>query len=440
MTRDEILSTVKNEKIEVVRLWFTDILGRLKGFSLRVEDLPRALDEGIGFDGSSVEGFVRIEESDLLAFPDTDTFILLPEEFGGVRTAVMICDILYPDGEHFESDPRFVLRNMLEQAKAQGFEHFYVGPELEYFYFPSEKEPIPLDSGGYFDILPLNKSAHARKETFITLRELGIELEVSHHEVAKSQHELDFRYDDALNIADTIQIAKVIVKEVARKNGLYASFIPKPIFGENGSGFHIHQSLFTDSENAFYDKNDPYNLSDIAKHYIAGLLKHSEEITAITNQWVNSYKRLVPGYEAPAYISWGRKNRSALVRVPAFKPHRWKSCRVEYRAPDPACNQYLVFAVMLAAGLDGIQQKYPLTKPIELDIYTMHPDEREKHGIKSLPDSLFSAVQKMEHSELVRKTLGDTLFTKYIANKKAEWERYRVQVTDYELREYLPTL
>ncbi|MCD6595466.1 glutamine synthetase [bacterium] len=446
MIRDEVLSTVKNEKIEVVRLWFTDVLGMLKGFSLRVEDLPRALDEGIGFDGSSVEGFVRIEESDLLAFPDTDTFALLPAEFGGVRTAVMICDILYPDSTHFESDPRFVLRNMLKQAKSKGFEHYYVGPELEYFYFQSDSQPVPLDAGGYFDILPMDKSAQARKETFIALRNFGIDLEVSHHEVAKSQHELDFRYNDALLMADTIQIAKVIVKEIARKYGLYASFMPKPIFGENGSGFHVHQSLFTNSQNAFYlqrahlDKNDTYNLSDVAKYYIAGLLKHSEEITAITNQWVNSYKRLVPGYEAPAYISWGRKNRSALVRVPAFKPQHSNSCRAEYRAPDPACNQYLAFAVMLAAGLEGIQQKYPLSKPIELDIYTMHRDEREKQGITSLPDSLYSAVQKMENSKLVRKTLGDALFDKYIANKKAEWERYRVQVTDYELREYLPHL
>ena len=440
MLRDELLVEVKNSEIEVVRLWFTDVLGMLKGFSLRVEDLPRALDEGIGFDGSSVEGFVRIEESDLLLLPDLSTFTLLPAEFGGVRTAVMICDIVYPDGTAFESDPRFVLRNTLEHAKSFKFEHFYVGPELEYFYFPSESEPVPLDSGGYFDILPLDRAACARKQTFIALRRLGIDVEASHHEVAKSQHELDFRYTDALTMADRLQMTKLIVKEIARKNGLFASFMPKPIFGQNGSGLHIHQSLFSDSKNEFYSPSDPYNLSETAKHYVAGLLKHSKEITAVTNQWVNSYKRLVPGYEAPTYISWGRRNRSALVRVPSFKPSHPLSCRVEYRAPDPACNPYLTFAVMLAAGLEGIQKKYPLREPIELDIYTMPQKERNERGIESLPDSLYAAVLEMERSELVKKTFGEKLFAKYVMNKHKEWERYRVQVTDYELREYLPTL
>ena len=440
MTRAEVIAMTESHSIEIVRLWFTDVLGRLKGFSLRVEDLPRALDEGIGFDGSSVEGFVRIEESDLLAMPDPKTFVILPEDFGGVQTASMICDILYPDGSPFESDPRYVLKKTLEKAKKMGYDHYYVGPELEFFYFPSESEPQPLDAGGYFDILPLDKSVHARKETFKTLRDLKVDVEVTHHEVAKGQHELDFRYDDALKMADTVQLAKVIIKEIARKHGIFASFMPKPVFGENGSGLHTHQSLFSGDENAFYDAKDEYNISDNGKHYIAGLLKHSEEITAVTNQWVNSYKRLVPGYEAPAYISWGRKNRSALVRVPSFKPAHFRSCRVEYRAPDPAANIYLTFSVMLAAGLQGIEKKYKIPKSIELDIYTMSPAEREKHGIESLPDSLYAAVLKMEKSELVKDTFGEKLFEKYIANKKAEWDRYRVQVTDYELREYLPTL
>ena len=440
MTRAEVITMVESHSIEIVRLWFTDILGRLKGFSLRVEDLPRALDEGIGFDGSSVEGFVRIEESDLLALPDPKTFVILPENFGGVRTASMICDILYPDGSPFESDPRYVLKKTLEKAKKLGYDHYYVGPELEFFYFPSDTEPRPLDAGGYFDILPLDNSVHARKETFKIMRELNIDVEVTHHEVAKSQHEIDFRYDDALKMADTVQLAKVIIKEIARKFGMFASFMPKPIFGENGSGLHTHQSLFTGSENAFYDEKDKYNLSAVGKQYIAGLLAHSKEITAVTNQWVNSYKRLVPGYEAPAYISWGRKNRSALVRVPSFKPDHHNSCRVEYRAPDPAANIYLTFSVMLAAGLKGIEEKYKIPEPIEIDIFMMSNAERQEMGIESLPDSLYSAVIQMEEGKIVRETFGDELFKKYIANKKAEWERYRVQVTDYELREYLPTL
>ncbi|HHH80778.1 MAG TPA: glutamine synthetase [candidate division Zixibacteria bacterium] len=440
MTRDEFISEVRNNNISVVKLWFTDIIGRLKGFSLRVEDLERALDEGIGFDGSSVEGFVRIEESDLLARPDPNTFVILPEDFCGIRTAVMICDILYPDGTPFESDTRLVLKKTVEKARSMGFTHFYVGPELEFFYFPSDSDPTPLDAGGYFDILPLDKSVAARKETFSVLRNLGIEIEMTHHEVAKSQHELDFQYDDALAMADKLQLAKVIIKEIARKHGLYASFMPKPVFGENGSGLHIHQSLFTEEGNAFYNGEDKYNLSEVAKKYIAGLLTHCKEITAVTNQWVNSYKRLVPGYEAPAYISWGRKNRSALVRVPAFKPHRKQACRIEYRAPDPACNPYLTFSVVLAAGLEGIKNNYKLIDPIELDIYTMSQRERDEKGIESLPDSLITAVLEMENSKLVKETFGEPLFSKFIANKKSEWERYRVRVTDYELKVYFPML
>ncbi len=440
MDRKQVLSAVKDSGIEIIRLWFTDVLGRLKGFSLRCEELDRALDEGINFDGSSVEGFVRIEESDLLARPDPSTYLVLPERFGGVKTATMICDILYPDGRPFECDPRYVLKNMINKATELGFSNFYVGPELEYFYFPSEREPQPLDAGGYFDILPLDKSAFARKETFVTLRSLGIDVEITHHEVARSQHELDFKYCDALKMADIIQVVKVVVKEIAREYGIFASFMPKPIFGQNGSGMHIHQSLFRNNTNAFYDPDDSYNLSEVGKYYIAGLLRHSKEITAVTNQWVNSYKRLVPGYEAPAYICWGRKNRSALVRVPAFKPHHSDSCRAEYRAPDPACNIYLAFAVMLAAGLDGIEKKYPLPEPIECDLYTKSRKEIDAKNIKCLPDSLYSATIEMENSALARNTLGDALFEKYIANKHEEWERYRIQVTDYELKEYLPTL
>lgn len=440
MDREEVVARVREEKPAVVRLWFTDILGRIKGFNLNVNELERALDEGIGFDGSSVEGFVRIEESDLIAMPDPDTMIFLPEDIGGASSVVFICDILYPDGTPYESDPRRVLKKLLNKAKEMGFT-YYTGPELEYFYFDSAKEARLLDAGGYFDVLPIDKAARARKETLLTLNSMGIEIEASHHEVAYSQHELDFRYQEALRMADYLQIAKIVIKEKARKYDLHASFMPKPVFGINGSGLHVHQSLFSGGENAFYSDEDPeFHLSETAQHFIAGLLGHSREITAVTNQWVNSYKRLVVGYEAPVYISWGRRNRSALVRVPAFKPHKRSSCRIEYRAPDPACNPYLAFTVMLAAGLKGIQEKYPLPEPIEEDIYAMPDEVKEKYGIDALPDSLYSAIEVMAESKLVKEALGEIVFSKYIKNKKTEWENYRIQVTDYEIKTYLPTL
>ncbi len=436
---EDILNTVSDRGIEIVRFWFTDILGRLKGFNIAVSELERGLSEGIVFDGSSVEGFVRIEESDLVALPDPSTFRVLPEGVGSVPTAVVMCDIKYPDGRPFESDPRYVLRKNLAAAKKKGYE-FFVGPELEFFYFPSANDPTPLDKGGYFDVLPLDVASKSRKETVIALRRMGFRVEASHHEVAYSQHEIDFRYSDALSMADTIQMAKVVVKEVARNNGLFASFMPKPVFGINGSGMHVHQSLFSRGKNAFYSETDPYNLSDVARYYIAGLLRHAKEITSITNQWVNSYKRLVAGYEAPVYISWGRKNRSALVRVPGFKQGKSQSCRAEYRAPDPACNPYLCFSVMLAAGLRGIEQAYELPDPVEEDIYSMPDKVKQEYGIESLPDSLYSATQAMRESQLVKEALGQDLFEKLVANKCAEWERYRSQVTDYEIREYLPGL
>jgi len=436
---EEILRTIRDRKIEVVRFWLTDVLGRLKGFNISVGELERGLSEGIMFDGSSVEGFVRIEESDLVAFPDPTTFRVLPEGVGSVPTAILICDIKYPDGRPFESDPRGVLRRNLEKARAMGYE-YYVGPELEFFYFPSESDPTPLDRGGYFDIMPLNQASAARKDAVLALMSMGFRVEASHHEVAHSQHEIDFRYSDALSMADLLQVAKVIIKEKARAHGLFASFMPKPVFGINGSGMHVHQSLFSGGENAFYSDSDPYNLSDVAKGFIAGLLAHAREITAVTNQWINSYKRLVVGYEAPVYICWGRKNRSALVRVPAFKKGRASSCRAEYRAPDPACNPYLAFSVMLAAGLAGIKNKYPLPEPVEEDIYRLPDEVKREYGIDALPDSLYSAIEVMEKSEVVREALGPELFAKYLANKREEWERYRIQVTDYEIREYLPNL
>ncbi len=439
MDRQEIWERIQDAGVQVVRLWFTDILGRIKGFNLNLSELDRALEEGIGFDGSSVEGFVRIEESDLIAKPDPDTLVIFPDDLGGVPSAVFMCDIQYPDGRPYESDPRYVLRRNLEKAHQMGFE-YYTGPELEYFYFPSDQEAKPLDAGGYFDVFPMDRATLARKEALLTLNQMGITVEASHHEVAYSQHELDFRYQPALRMADYLQIARAVVKEKARKYGLYATFMPKPVQGINGSGLHVHQSLFRGKENAFYSETGAYNLSEVAAGFIAGLLRHAREITAVTNQWVNSYKRLVVGYEAPVYITWGRRNRSALVRVPAFKPHKSQSCRIEYRAPDPATNPYLAFAVMLAAGLKGVEERYPLPDPVEEDIFAMPEEVKARYGIDALPDSLYAAIQVMAESTLVRETLGDELFEKYLRNKKTEWERYRVAVTDYELKTYLPTL
>lgn len=435
----EILEYVREGEIETVKLWFTDILGRVKGFDLSVRELERAFEEGIVFDGSSIEGFVRIEESDLIAKPDPDSFFIIPEEVNGDKTLVIICDVLYPDGSPYDSCPRYVLKKNLEYARRKNFE-FFIGPELEYFYFPDEKNPLPLDEAGYFEVFPYDEPEKAKMETLHILEKMGIRVEATHHEVASSQHEIDFRYENALKMADILQVAKIIIKLVARKYKIYATFMPKPVFGINGSGLHCHQSLFSGGKNVFYSEEGPYNLSQIAKSYIAGLLTHAREITAITNQWVNSYKRLVVGYEAPVYLSWGRRNRSALIRVPAFKPYKPNSCRIEYRAPDPACNPYLAFSCMLRAGLRGIEGNYELPKPIEEDIYAMPEEVKKKYGIDALPDSLYSAILAMEKSELVKEILGVSLFNKFIKNKKAEWEKYRIQVTDFEINTYLPVL
>jgi glutamine synthetase len=434
-----VLECIKEEGIKTIKLWFTDILGKVKGFDLSVREIERAFEEGIIFDGSSVEGFVRIEESDLIAKPDPDSFFIIPEEVNGEKTLVIICDVQYPDGTPYDSCPRHVLKRNLKYAKNMGFE-FFIGPELEYFYFPDEKKAIPLDEAGYFEVFPYDEPERAKRETLHIFEKMGIRVESTHHEVAYSQHEIDFRYENALKMADILQVAKIIIKQVARKYKIYATFMPKPIFGINGSGLHCHQSLFKEGKNAFYDKDDKYNLSKIAKCYMAGLLEHSREITAITNQWVNSYKRLVVGYEAPVYLAWGRKNRSALIRVPAFKPYKPESCRIEYRAPDPACNPYLAFSCMLRAGLKGIEKEYILREPIEEDIYAMPEEVKRKYGIDALPDSLYSAIILMEKSELVKDTLGENLFDKFIKNKKTEWEKYRIQITDYEIENYLPIL
>ena len=440
MSKESVQKAVADHKIKFIRLWFTDVLGVLKSFAIMVEELETALNEGMGFDGSSIEGFARIEESDMIAMPDPNTFVILPRRpDDGAGVARMICDVQLPDGTPYEGCPRYALKRNLKKAADLGYS-FFVGPELEFFYFKNEKGTETLDSGGYFDLTPLDVASDLRRETVTTLEQVGIKVEYSHHEVAPSQHEIDLRYDEGLRMADNAMTYRLVVKEVAMKNGVYATFMPKPIFGENGSGMHVHQSLFKDGENAMFDASDEYNLSTVGKSYIAGLLKHARELTSIVAQTVNSYKRLVPGYEAPVYVSWARRNRSALVRVPMYKPGKPKATRAEFRCPDPACNPYLAFSVMLAAGLKGIQDGYELGDPVEEDIFEMTEAEREEHGITSLPGSLAEATDLTEKSELVREALGDHIFGKFIENKKIEWDRYRVHVSQYELDRYLPLL
>jgi glutamine synthetase len=444
--KEYVLKMAKEHDVKFIWLWFTDILGILKSFAITVEELEGALEEGMGFDGSSIEGFARIDESDMVAMPDPDTWCLLPWTPPEHRaTARMFCDILKPGGEPFEGDPRYVLKRNLKKASDLGYT-YYVGPELEYFYFkynpdqPNVYTTEVLDRGGYFDLTTRDAAVELRRDTVIQLEKMGIGVEYAHHEVADSQHEIDMRYTDALTMADNVMTYRLVVKEVALRNGVYATFMPKPVFGINGSGMHVHQSLFRGERNAFFDPKDSYHLSQEAKYYIGGLLRRAPEITAVCNQWVNSYKRLVPGYEAPVYLSWARRNRSDLVRVPEYRPGREKATRIEFRSPDPACNPYLTFSVMLAAGLEGIETKCQAPQPIEENVYEMSAAEREERGISTLPSSLLEATQLAEKSELVRNTLGEHVFEAFIQNKKIEWDRYRTQVTEYELNRYLPIL
>ena len=439
-----VLKKVKDDKVKFIRLWFTDIIGQLKSFAITVEELEGALEEGMGFDGSSIEGYARIDESDMVALPDPDTYKTLPwRPKDEAAVARMFCDIKHPGGEQFEGDPRYVLKRMLKRAADAGY-IFYVGPELEYFYFKDENKDQKstgfLDQGGYFDLTPLDVATDLRRQTVLTLEKMGIPVEYSHHEAAPSQHEIDIQYTDALTMADNVMTYKLVVKEIARQNGVYASFMPKPVFGVNGSGMHCHQSLFKGENNSFFDKTDPYHLSDVARYYIAGLLKYAPEFCAISNQWVNSYKRLVPGYEAPVYLSWARRNRSDLIRVPEYRPGKETSTRIELRSPDPACNPYLTFAVMLAAGLEGVEKKYQPPAPIEENVYEMSEEVRRQRGIATLPGSLDEAIKLFEKSDLMRKTLGEHVFNAFIENKKIEWNKYSVQVTDWERERYLPIL
>lgn len=438
-TVDDVRRIVKEKDISFVQFWFTDVLGVLKSFAVTSSELEEGLTEGMGFDGSSIEGFARIEESDMIARPDPATFQIVPWRSEERPVARVFCDILNPDGTSYEGDPRYVFKRLLGKVAKDGYT-FYLGPELEYFYFKDNEGTEIIDKGGYFDSRPVDLGSDLRRETIFALQDIGIQVEYSHHEVAPSQHEIDLRYDEGLKMADKTMTYRIVVKEIARKQGVYATFMPKPIFGENGSGMHVHQSLFKGDKNAFYDPKDKFHLSKMAKHYIAGLMRHAPEITAVTNQWVNSYKRLVPGYEAPVYVSWARRNRSAMIRVPMYKPGKETATRIEFRSPDPSCNPYLAFAMMLGAGLKGIEEEYDLPDPVEEDIYEMDPVERKEHGITDLPGNLYAAILLAEKSELVREVLGDHVFNKFIENKKIEWDMYRTHVSQFELDRYLPNL
>ena len=437
--REYVLRSARDNDVKFVRLWFTDILGNLKGFALNVDDLEDAIERGVGFDGSAIQGYARSEESDMRAFPDPSTFALLPWRPRQNAVARMFCDIYTPRAEPFTGDPRQVLKRNLERLAQLGY-IYYVGPELEFFYLKGPEEPEPLDSYGYFDQLSSSISSDLRRETVLNLSELGIPVKYSHHEAAPSQHEIDLQYTDALTMADNVMTAKLVIKELAQLRGAYATFMPKPLPEVNGSGMHTHQSLFRGNRNAFYDVDDEYHLSLVGKRFIAGLVRHAPEITLVTNQWINSYKRLVPGYEAPMYISWAYTNRSDLIRLPAYKPGYETSVRIEYRAPDPACNPYLAFSVMLASGMKGIEEEYPLPTPVDDNVFLMPAEERQARGIKTLPASLGEAIALAENSALLRETLGSHVFSSFIQNKKIEWEQYRSTVSNYEISRYLPHL
>jgi len=439
-TPEDVLALAEEQGIRFIRLWFTDILGQLKSFSINATELQDGFEGGMGFDGSSITGFNAIEESDMIAVPDPTTFAVLPWRPGDSGVARMFADIRTPEHQPYEGDPRHVLRRALERMRAMGFEDFLVGPELEYFLFKDAKGTETLDEGGYFDLTTLDAGSDVRRDTVLALERLGIDVEYSHHEVGPSQHEIDMRHADALKMADDCMTYRITVKEIALSYGWHATFMPKPLFGHNGSGMHTHQSLFRDGVNAFHDESDKYFLSDVGKAFIAGQLRHAREICSIFAQWVNSYKRLVPGYEAPTYVAWSRRNRSALVRVPLYRKGKERSTRMELRCPDPACNPYLTFAVLLHAGLEGIEKGYELPEPMEKNLYHLSPDERRRLGIEQLPETLGEAIELTAESELVLRALGEHIFNRYIEIKRQEWDDYRVQVTRWELDRYLSIL
>ena len=436
--RDYVLRTVEERGVRLIRLWFTDVLGRHKSVAISPAELETVLDEGLQFDGSAIDGFSRVQESDVLARPDPSTFELLPWADPSEPSGTIFCDITNLDGTSFEGDPRQVLRRNVDRARAAGFEMF-CAPEVEFFYFAdSGPEPVPLDRASYFDLTTTDVASDLRKQTLHMLEALSIPVEYSFHEDGPSQHEIDLQYTEALSMADSIMTLRLAVKKIAMDRGVYATFMPKPLNGVQGSGMHTHLSLFQNGRNAFHDPDATDGLSATARSFIAGLLHHAREITAVTNQLVNSYKRINEGYEAPRYVSWARNNRSALVRVPIPKPGKVDSTRIEYRALDPACNPYLAFSVLLAAGLRGIEDDLELSPEAAVNLYDLSRDEQREIGVDSLPDNLNEALDEMEASELVREALGDHIFEWFLRNKRAEWNEYQRQVTPFELDTYLP--
>src|SRR3954454_3948022 len=439
-TPADVKDLVDEHRIRFIRLWFTDILGQLKSFSINAAELDDAFEGGMGFDGSSITGFNAIEESDMIAMPDATTFAVLPWRPEDQSVARMFCDVLTPEREPYEGDPRYVLRRAIDRMEAMGFETFNVGPELEYFLFKDKNGTEVLDEGGYFDLTTLDAGSDVRRETVLALEQLGIHVEYSHHEAGPSQHAVDMRYADAWKMSENCMTYRITVKEYAMKYGWHATFMPKPLFGENGSGMHTPMSLFREGRNAFYDADDPYFLSSVGKAFIAGQLRHAREISSIFAQWVNSYKRLVPGYEAPVYLAWSRRNRSALVRVPLYHPGKEQATRMELRCPDSACTPYLTFAALLQAALEGIEKGYELPEPMDKNLYHLSPEERRRLGIEQLPETLGEAIEVTAESELVLRTLGEHMFNRYVEIKPQEWEDYRVQVSAWELERYLPIL
>jgi glutamine synthetase len=440
--QDYVLRTVEERGVRLIRLWFTDVLGQLKSVAISPAELENAFDEGMHFDGSAIDGFSRVQESDVLARPEPNTFELMPWGNPDEVSARMFCDILNHDGTPFEGDPRQVLKRNLDRARERGFS-FMTAPEMEFFYFANgdPSTPLePLDSGSYFDLTTADVASDLRKRTIQVLEAMGIPVEYSFHEDAPSQHEIDLRYTDALTMADNVMTFRLVVREIALEQGAYASFMPKPLPGVQGSGMHTHMSLFEGDANAFHEAGDSYGLSKVGRGFIAGLLTHAGEITAVTNQLVNSYKRLIVGYEAPVYITWARNNRSALIRIPVTKRGKQSSTRIEYRAPDPACNPYLAYSVILAAGLKGIQEGYDLPAESAANVFEMTPEERAADGIGALPQSLSDALDAMEQSELVAEALGEHIFEWFLRNKRAEWMDYKSQVTQFELDRYLPNV
>lgn len=436
-TKEDILRIAEEEDVHYIRLQFTDLLGTVKNVEIPVSQLKKALDNKIMFDGSTIEGYVRIEESDMYLYPDLDTWVIFPWK-PEKKIARLICDVYMPDGTPFSGDPRNILKRVLREAQELGFTTMNVGSEPEFFLLKTDENGKPTletnDQGGYFDMAPMDLGENCRRDIVLTLESMGFEVEASHHEVAPGQHEIDFKYSDALHAADQIQTFKIVVKTIARKYNLHATFMPKPFYGLNGSGMHCHISLFRGNENAFYDENDPLGLSETARYFMAGVLEHARGFTVITNPTVNSYKRLVPGYEAPVYVAWSASNRSPMIRIPAS---RGASTRIEVRSPDPAANPYLAMAVMLAAGLDGIRRKLELPPPVDRNIYVMTEEEREEAGIPSLPENLRNALDLLLEDEVICKALGEHALVHFTELKEIEWDIYRTQVHQWERDQYM---